>query len=124
MIAAITVVLALCLAASHAEAAGAWALWVGKATFHRGAPDLDDINWAIDGAVETRGDCEAMLQRNVAAMLNQKTEGFSVRAHRDEGLTTRHIVETRSDDGKVHIVYNLICLPDTIDPRGPKGGGR
>jgi len=93
-------VAALSLAvAATAHAESAWVLW--GTTGDRPSRALD--------VFETRLECEHQLAEH-ALLLTAK--GWKVE------ITGRRI--TAWEDGP-QIKTEMICLPDTIDPRGPKG---
>ena len=77
--------------AVSSEAACAWVLWEYT---RRGA---DKQEWRVLSAVSSRGDCEA--------------EGRA-RATRE-----LHVANPDDDFGDLTGVF---CLPDTVDPRGPR----
>ena len=37
-----------------------------------------------------------------------------------DNVTGSPRVWTRHRDGSLSIIYQYVCLPDTVDPRGPK----
>lgn len=104
-----------------AEAACAWVLWgdvfpiVG-----RGEPHC-----LVDSAASTESEC---LRRR-----GQKLKLLSTTPSPSEGLRFENQIDTggtvsqetyRGADLVRRDTIHLVCLPDTVDPRGPKGGGR
>jgi hypothetical protein len=100
---------ALCLLASAATAYAecAWVLWTNVEFVNSSMP----TEWGVVKAVPTRQDCIAAIRK----MYNQVRGGTTtVNDDIDGGsfvVITRD--RTASTAGK--------CLPDTVDPRGPKG---
>ncbi len=95
------VAFSLLTSAATASAECAWVLW-GRITTINPATDL----WNVLGAYESRNACE----RDRPATEQELTKGaveLTRRAHPD-----------------AKIAASVLCLPDTVDPRGPKGGGR
>jgi hypothetical protein len=112
MVATITaVLLALVLAASHAEAACAWVLWEVPATIDPKKPialadaRFSSARWTPSRAFDTASACDAALNE----------------ANREEW---RAMGERNKSGAALWDTYVYRCLPDTIDPRGAKGGGR
>ncbi len=98
--------LALCLLTSAATAYAecAWVLWDGQISNVPGR----DMLWSIQGTYLTTKDCTAGLARLVAV----KKQGGDDATEPQAGTALYRRGETR---GYLH------CLPDTLDPRGPKG---
>ena len=90
----------LLTSAATAYAECAWVTWAHTLPGFTSTEDIRE-KWEPLGAIETRADCEAARAR---------LERF----HRWEKETMRTPTTPRQ----------FICLPDTVDPRGPKGGGR
>jgi hypothetical protein len=91
------VVIVLTLAPMQAWAECAWVLWVSSYAIKDGKP-TDRMLEPSEGYT-SKPECDGVRQRYVA----------------DEK-------ERRAVDASERGYYT--CLPDTIDPRGPKGGGR
>jgi hypothetical protein len=76
-------------------------LWARTQVVGINRPDLTHYNdWETIGAYETKRRCDEMLEYAV---------------------TTRFRDERVSADGQAKLVWTIPqCLPDTMDPRGPK----
>jgi hypothetical protein len=100
-------------ASSPAEATCAWVLWMT----HEDAGG-DEITMAMAGH-PNKGECEKDLS---TLAFNRK-----IKIMADGGQSppedTRGLVPAIRRDGKREAWF-FRCLPDTIDPRAPMGGGR
>jgi hypothetical protein len=89
---------------TYVEATCAWVLWEQQS---RQADPTDSGRWTIVRAVPGREDCELQLRAEVHRAGEQQKPG-----------TGR---PSDGDSAAVVAVTQFHCLPDTIDPRGPKG---
>jgi hypothetical protein len=96
------IVLVFAMAAPHAEAECAWVLWAQH--IRQGDPKDRGGQWAIVRAVPGHQECELQLRAEVHRAGEQQKP-------------------SAPSPGGVEVTQ-FHCLPDTIDPRGPKGGGR
>jgi hypothetical protein len=96
------------LGATEASAACAWVLWVRAAPADRASSAIVGAwtSWAPHGATTEAAGCDDLTPKNPDS---------NRRAVRATGvnLTANQVAQVEWQ-----------CLPDTIDPRGPKGGGR
>jgi hypothetical protein len=83
-----------------ARAEGAWVLW--------GSMLNSDVNHLSD-SFDTKAQCEAEAER-------RRTTDQAVQDHMKRQMSAS---DYRSFLVSTHIFWK--CLPDTIDPRGPKG---
>jgi len=120
--------------ATSASAECAWVLWteIQEAFLRRDDPKYGKggTTWNFDHNVHaTRVACEAALSREMddtvkmfrsaGAQLFQppgEAPDFFIR------LGERRV--TIQKQNNFFLIYNHACLPDTVDPRGPKGGSR
>jgi hypothetical protein len=93
----VTVVLLTCAATAYAECA--WVLWLSH----------DSSPWGVFQAFSTREGCIEAMSRQVAA--GEK---------RNPRVTLDTIGGSFTTNAKGRILRGQ-CLPDTVDPRGPKG---
>jgi hypothetical protein len=123
MIATMTaLILALVLVASQADAACAWVLWEHRATTVV-SPKLDHKDsWLVSEASDSKPNCEDALGKRIKILHEQiKKMGLLVAP----GPKGYMMVLKRADGTPESTsLIDYQCLPDTIDPRGPKGGGR
>jgi len=92
--------LLLLACAATASAECAWVVWRNSVALSPGS-NLKD-NWFPEQAVDKHRECDAIV--------NAKNN--SERRAKDTAATSR---TPRLMD------YSYLCLPDTVDPRGPKG---
>jgi hypothetical protein len=98
----------------------AWVLWrQGAAVVREGDRTMTSSdNWQVETAVEDRGQCnEALTARLRGLMGRRQVEGQIF----DAVYRAPSTVIWTAEDGSTEIVHRLVCLPDTVDPRGPKG---
>jgi hypothetical protein len=91
--------------ATTAGAECAWVLWV------EGSETVDNATaahqWNVIQAVQNESLCETALQGKMNAEKRQNiVANNTVRLMRGRSIMT----------------FRYLCLPDTVDPRGPKGG--
>jgi hypothetical protein len=99
-----------------ASAECAWVLWVQEIVSHTGAGQVvSEPSWRLVQAVPTYADCEngqAEVIKNISKP--QQNAEISVA----KTLVTRTI---RNAKGITNFISHYHCVPDTVDPRGPKG---
>ena len=90
-------------------------LW-GEST---GPPTYDTSEYVVS-AFDTKTACEQALGKQVAQNTRLKPKDTEVTVDEVSGRT-RIWHKMRAKDGSVlTTVYRYFCLPDTVDPRGPK----
>jgi hypothetical protein len=108
-----------------ASAECAWVLWQEHAMWATNLPR--EADWYLVGAIPSRLECEDELTVKVSTVLGRwsqdKLQGRKDEVERRTNIVTR----TWEWPGKGLAggeTFRYLCLPDTIDPRGPKGAGR
>ena len=102
-------------ATAHAECA--WVLWTRDASAGYGF--VDEKPWQLVRSVPTYDACEAAQAKTI-----KNIAAFWAKAGRDVATTENTFsLSIRDAEGKqVGLVTQLFrCLPDTVDPREPKG---
>ena len=92
--ASLLLALSLLASAATAYAECAWVLWASRVA----------QDWVIHGTYQSRGECLKRLEREFA----------------DHPLTAS---ERANANVRLNVAGSIVyhCLPDTVDPRGPKG---
>ena len=95
--ASVIATLSLLASAATASAECAWVLWESQQFYAKDGAHLRGA-WVLDRAFGTEERCRAQL-RPVAT------------------------IDASPSDAAAKVMIRPVCLPDTVDPRGPKGGG-
>jgi len=107
----IVAVLAVLTFVSSASAECAWILW----RLTKGAGMMNPT-WQTAVAVSARSECESALGRNIA-----EASSLSVPTAKVTPLSSGYVTSWVDSNGTPATqITELQCLPDTIDPRGPK----
>jgi hypothetical protein len=115
----VAALLSVLTSASAAAAACAWVLWeellsVGS----EGAPTRE---WGIVATAQAPEDCG----RTATAAVNDRAARWNKPGPRGSTLSVKSEGnQVTVTGGPVALNYRYLCLPETIDPRGPKGGAR
>ena|SRR5437899_2679087 len=110
------VVLALVVFAGSAAAECAWVLWSENLALGKGGGEHWQIHRASTDLRSCREDLAQALSRWTYTAANP-AEGVKIEVSRETDSVT-----VNAKDGQT--VFQYRCLPETMDPRGPKGGGR
>lgn len=112
--------LALVAFASSAGADCAWVLWEELATMNFQRSGSDTSEWRIVQATTDSRDCKTLVDMAVVSR-SQALRG--PQGEPAKGLKVEGNRVSLMSPG-VALIYTYACLPDSVDPRGPKGGGR
>lgn len=107
---AVAILIAILLGSQTGEAGCAWVLWDRLRVWDR--EKGGSTGWQIVEAAESRDQCLATLRTAIA--------GHVARGARRGGP----VGDVQYDDPEYKISHTYSCLPDTIDPREPKGAAR
>jgi hypothetical protein len=111
-------VLLLLMSAAPAFAECAWVLWAhGEIIGEYPTAATVGEPWRTVEGWSTRSECETNKALSTRRLREEESREAST-AKREWKL----IMGEYADKAKIVVEY--LCLPDTIDPRGPKGGGR
>lgn len=107
--------LAVLMLVSSASAECAWILW----RLTKGAGMIQPT-WQTAVAVSERSECASALARDVA-----EASSLSVPTLKVTPLSSGYVTSWVDSNGtRATQITELQCLPDTVDPRGPKGAAR
>ena len=104
------VLVCLLMLASSASAECAWVLWLN----HTAVVTGEEIDlWIPLNASTDKIDCQQVLAATLQANARPANPGDVV------ALRVSNTIDVVTAAGPHTLVY--VCLPDTVDPRGPKG---
>jgi hypothetical protein len=115
--ASLLVVCLLLTSAAMASAECAWVLWEHRVTPSKEGSPTE--SWLAQEAVETRPVCEAKTEALIQRLVQPRASGSLHNYERigdSKGVT---MYQGRKEQG-VYQTSDFRCLPDTVDPRGPK----
>jgi len=117
--ASVIATLSLLAWAATASAECAWMLWVESTHDykHKGRGPERLQEWNINGAHSTLASCESNLARKLQQLATLH-EGPSIEVKVEGNILSATRI---TGDDYYHWGDRLLCLPDTADPRGPKG---
>jgi hypothetical protein len=94
--------------AATASAECAWVLWRETTTFEYGVSR--GTEWGSDGHATSK-DCYADYDRRVQQMLKGRWRSTGADLYASPFI----------EESSTQLITRFRCLPDTVDPRGPKG---
>ena len=105
---------------TSAYAECAWVLWEERDFWSGGASASDSSKeWTIHFARGTQADCEIVLVRVWQVRVKHNQPGADTPGIKDVKSAPGYVAVNYQTGGSTS--YTFRCLPDTIDPRGPKG---
>jgi hypothetical protein len=113
--ASLVVALSLLASTATAHAECAWVMWREDETK---APDrLAEVEWAAPVAYSDRAACVAVINDNIKNWGTRQAPTQTVERS-SSGTAAEFRTRFRNIDGWTAV--RLRCLPDTVDPRGPR----
>jgi hypothetical protein len=104
--------------ATSAHAECAWVLWV-----HAVVTNVDEPKWSVSTATQTLDQCRVERAKTIALMSQRwASPSSSVKGRATETMVAYGGTDAQGKDWARMYAYE--CFPDTVDPRGPRGGGR
>jgi hypothetical protein len=122
----ITLLVAVSLLTSPATAYAecAWVLWEKK--LEKKYPPIPTLTWSVnirqEDIFETRKACELESERRLDVELRSWSREAVYEAFRNVAVPGVTVRRKDATDYLFNVSYH--CFPDTMDPRGPKGGAR
>ena len=111
----------LFLSATSVTAECAWVLW--KDAFLGVAPVRPLRTWTADGAWPGEAECRSKMRERIqlapppAEQLRERELTFKTIMSEDQYTT---VGEDEAGQRRLLITVQFLCLPDTVDPRGPR----
>ncbi len=107
----------LLTSAATATAECAWVVWQHVDTIYRQPGPESTSRWGIGEITALRTECE----KRIDALVNETKPdpAWTRTVDRRPGLST--VVRSVHREHGTQIIIGYQCLPDTVDPRGPKG---
>ncbi len=119
--AALLVAFSLLTSTATAYAECAWVLWEQTTTWKASPKNVEETQWAPVTAASAQPICES----SKANRIRQRVRNISSASRPKDTITPIDDSVMWSweepDDTKGAQLFRFLCLPDTVDPRGPKG---
>jgi hypothetical protein len=104
--------------AATAYAEPAWVLWEEVLVLNK---DSDAREWAIIGAGKTPQECGSFVKGAVTNRVQALRQLAESRGEESQVKAESARVRFVSPSTRIAFDYSYRCLPDTLEPRGPKG---
>jgi hypothetical protein len=99
--------------ATSASAECAWVLWLGVEVTGTQRQQTEK-GWEVMDSTDTQGVCKAQLP------VSREALAITFRESGDEARVLSGGTVRRLRKNGAELFYEFLCLPDTVDPRGPK----
>jgi hypothetical protein len=121
MMRALLVVLCLLLSVATASAECAWVFWMEEHSFYNVKPPQSFDKWFLYSSYSGQVECEQALEAKAQEMATYRTDNPAVTHEiKRSGNVISSVVSTSEGKLTATSQTRLLCLPDTVDPRGPK----
>jgi hypothetical protein len=107
------------LSPARAYAECAWVLWMKETRLDYRA-NTEERSWQVAGAAVNHETCDALLAHEITTVTPRQTA--------PKVYSGVDFLQLRADKAPENLNrvqrFDYFCLPDTVDPRGPKGDRR
>ena len=122
MMRTLLVVLCVLLSVATASAECAWVLWMEEHSFYNVKPPQIFDKWFLHSSYSGQVECEQALEAVAQEMANYRPDNLAVEHEiKRKGNVISNVVSNSNRKLTATSQTRLLCLPDTEDPRGPKG---
>jgi hypothetical protein len=114
------IMLLFTVTAAHAESE--WVLWLEEHSFYNVNPPQRFDNWFFYSSYAGHAECEDALETKAQEMMAFRRNRIAAtqRISREGNIISGVISKSSDDKVVVTSQSRLLCLPDTVDPRGTK----
>jgi hypothetical protein len=113
------VALSLLISAATAYAECAWIVWQHIDWIYQPPGPAPTSHWGIGEITQSLAECEKRIDLSLQNAATPPDPAWTVTIDRRPGPST--VVRSVHKEKGDQIVTSYRCLPDTVDPRGPKG---
>ena len=115
----LVVLLLLLASVGTATAECAWVVWQHIDFIQRLPSAPPSSRWGIGEITDSRTECEKKIEVSVNDDVTKTDPAWATTVDRRPGMSTT--VRSVHKERGLTTVTSYRCLPDTVDPRGPKG---